>query len=330
MRILITGSHGFVGRHFCRRLLNEGHTVVGIDNMVSGKPHEEWMFQPGDKKNFQQLYSDCRAFFAARISDQWGPHTFDLIIHCAAVVGGRLTIDGDPLAVATDLAIDAELFNWVVRTKKKTRVIYFSSSAAYPAHIQRDEWHFALQENMINFEEDELGRPDMTYGWAKLSGEYLAQFAVKQYGLPVVIYRPFGGYGEDQALSYPFPAIIDRVVKQHDPVMVWGSGDQERDFIHINDVVDCVLDTYMKLPAGDVLNIGTGQAVSFFQLAELVVRIAGIDVAVRNDPLKPEGVFSRIADVTKMRKFYEPRITLEEGVRRALRRATDGRSKAVD
>ncbi len=183
MRLLITGHAGFVGRHFCKYFLDRDHKVVGIDNMVAGKPHEEWMFQPNDKKNFAQLFTDLRSFMANRPSREWGSSSFDLIIHCAAVVGGRVKIEEDPLAVATDLAIDAEFFNWVVRTKPMPKVIYFSSSAIYPLGWQTKELApIFLYEDLISFNDPNIGMPDMTYGWAKLSGEYLAKFAVEKYG----------------------------------------------------------------------------------------------------------------------------------------------------
>ena len=102
MNILITGHKGFCGRHFVRKL--HRHNITGID-IRAGK--------------------DCRDFF--RTSKK----KFDLVIHLAAIVGGRETIEGQPLSVATDLSIDAEMFNWAVSTKQK-RVIYYSSSAAYP------------------------------------------------------------------------------------------------------------------------------------------------------------------------------------------------------
>jgi len=324
MRILVTGSHGFVGRHFCKYFLDRDHSVVGIDSMVAGKPHEEWMFQPNNKKKFSQLFADLRSFMANRPSREWGSSSFDLIIHCAAVVGGRLKIEEDPLAVATDLSIDSEFFNWVVRTRPMPKVLYFSSSAVYPAWMQTRKNQINvgdfLREDAVSFDM-EIGCPDMTYGWAKLSGEYLAKFAVEKYGLNCKIYRPFGGYGCDQDLTYPFPAIMKRVVDGNNPVFVWGSGDQQRDFIHIDDVVEAVITSMDKLPAGEPLNLGTGVATSFFQLAELAVRLAGTDASVINDPRKPEGVFSRVADVTKLQQYYQPKISLAEGIKRTLDRA---------
>lgn len=323
MKILITGSHGFVGRHFCKYFLDRDHQVVGIDNMIAGKPHEEWMFQPNSKEKFHQMFADVRSFFATPPNEYWGAQTFDLIVHCAAVVGGRVKIEEDPLAVATDLSIDSELFNWVVRVERKPKVIYFSSSAVYANELQTRNNHCALNEAMMTFDTSRIGMPDMTYGFAKLAGEYLAKFAADKYGLDVKIYRPFGGYGEDQDLAYPFPSIIKRVADGHDPVFVWGSGDQQRDFIHIDDVVGAVIATMDQLRPGESLNLGTGVATSFFELASTAAamyarKLQKRPASVINDPRRPEGVFSRVADTYKLDQFYKPEISLAEGIGRAL------------
>ena len=334
MKILITGGCGFIGRHFAKRLLDDGHTVAIIDNMYSGVELYDWMFRPNgwDEKmrsvpNLQLMIGDCRSFFATAVPGSlWSADKFDLIIHCAAIVGGRMKIENDPLEIATDLAIDSEFFRWVTSSRPMPKVVYFSSSAAYPLDMQTKECHLPLCEAFIDFDAMRWAKPDMTYGFTKFAGEYLAKFAREKYGLDVAIYRPFGGYGCDQAPTYPLPAILKRVVQGDNPVFVWGSGDQERDWIHVDDIVECVLQTYPQLCGrGGVLNLGTGIATSFFQLAELVCKVAGKDASTRNDPLKPEGVFSRVADVAEMRKFYTPKISLAEGIQRALKSALDTR-----
>ena len=143
---------------------------------------------------YQIVVDDIRRFMALKKADE-----FDLIIHCAAIVGGRLNIDGDPLAVSTNLSIDAEFFRWIARSQTKKRVVYFSSSAVYPVELQQRNRHCALAEGLVDLTMTRLGMPDQTYGWSKLTGELLAQKAVRDYGAEVVIYRPFGGYGEDRS-----------------------------------------------------------------------------------------------------------------------------------
>ena len=155
------------------------------------------------------------------------------MFHFAAIVGGRATIDGDPMKVALDLAIDALFFRWIC-LHKPSRVLYPSSSAAYPVDLQTESDAIALSESDIDFKK--MGQPDMTYGWTKLTGEYLASIAASHYGVSVTCIRPFSGYGEDQDLSYPVPAIARRAALLENPFEVWGSGKQGRDFVHIEDV----------------------------------------------------------------------------------------------
>ncbi len=321
MRALVTGGCGFVGRHLTRRLLGLGYDVTVVDNLSSGIHPASWPKPPlhGPVGEMEFIYDDIRSFIKRTAAD-----SFDFVFHLAAVVGGRLKIEGDPLAVATDLAIDADFFNWLAKHGYQGKAIYFSSSAVYPVIWQNRAILIALSEQDIDFT-DVLNWPDMTYGWSKLSGEYLAKYAVENYDIDVVIYRPFSGYGEDQSFDYPFPSIIRRVVNGEDPVVVWGSGDQARDFIYIEDVIDCVFATMDKLKPGEALNIGSGFPTTFKKLAYL----AGAKNVV-NDPSKPEGVFSRVADTTKMRKWYEPTTTLEEGiaiVKKALTANTPSVSK---
>jgi len=94
------------------------------------------------------------------------------------------------------------MFNWAVNTKQK-KIIYYSSSAAYPVKLQRKP--YKLKEFDINL--NDVRNPDFTYGWTKLTGEILAQFARKQ-GIDVYVFRPFSGYGEDQDLTYPFQVLL--------------------------------------------------------------------------------------------------------------------------
>jgi len=310
---LVTGGCGFVGRHFVKRLLGKGYTVSVVDDLSVGLAPADWPdhLRPGpDEADRMRFHNeDFRSFVRGSSAD------FDLIVHCAAVVGGRMTIEGDPLKVATDLAIDADLFNWSVKTRPMPRkVIYFSSSAAYPIKLQTSSYNLTLREDLIAFD-DRLAMPDMTYGWSKLTGEYLAEFAARSYGLDVVSYRPFSGYGEDQDFSYPFPSILRRVGRKESPIVVWGSGDQKRDFIYIEDIVDAVFASYDKLKPGEALNLGSGEGTSFRELALLAGKVIGHAATVVNDPTKPEGVFARVGECSRLLKWYRPTTPLAEGIR---------------
>lgn len=289
MKVLITGHRGFVGRHMVAALSGRATEVVGVD-LVDG--------------------NDCRDFF--RTDDT----RFDLVVHLAAIVGGRQTIEGQPLKVATDLAIDSDMFQWALRTRPG-RIVYYSSSAAYPTYWQTGDprYRHPMSEHLINL--DSIGSPDLTYGWAKLTGEMLAQHAEAE-GLRVHLFRPFSGYGEDQDSSYPFGAFRDRARAKDDPFEIWGTGQQVRDFIHIDDVIAATLAAIEQDVPGPV-NLCTGRATSFLELAESFMSAAGYRAPIRLLIDKPTGVQYRVGEPTKMLSFYQPRVSLEDGIRRALK-----------
>ena len=286
MKILITGHKGFVGKYFMRKYSE--HEIFGVD-LKDG--------------------NDCRNFF------RLNPNThFDLVIHLAAIVGGRLTIEGNPLAVADDLSIDSEFVQWCLKTKPG-RVVYFSSSAAYPIKLQKLENQYKLKETDINLAD--CSTPDMTYGWAKLTGEFCLQY-LEADNIKVNIFRPFSGYGTDQDLDYPFPSYIKRGKEKQDPFEIWGDGKQVRDFIHMNDIVDAV-DEAIKQDIRGPVNLGSGIATSFNELQEMVCRIVGYNPEVKHILTAPVGVMYRCCDPSKMLSFYTPKISLEEGITKALR-----------
>lgn len=291
MNILITGHKGFVGRHFVKRLQKE-HTIFGIDL----------------KDGF-----DCRDYFRDQTKSS-NPEHFDLVIHLAAIVGGRETIENEPLSVATDLSVDSEMFNWALKTKQG-KIIYYSSSAAYPTKLQASCRKNKLCEEWIDL--NNISTPDFTYGWAKLTGEMLASFAKKQ-GLQVYVFRPFSGYGEDQDLTYPFPSFIKRIKEKQDPFIIWGDGKQVRDFIHIDDIVESTL-IAVDLDIKEPINLGLGRPTSFNELAEIMFKISGWKPnAIQHLIDKPIGVDYRCSNNEKMLKFYKPIISLEDGIKRAL------------
>jgi nucleoside-diphosphate-sugar epimerase len=283
MKILITGHRGFVGKYFMQKY--QDHDITGID-LKDG--------------------NDCRDFF--RSSDQ----NFDMIIHLAAIVGGRATIEGAPLSVAADLSIDAEMCQWALKTKPG-RVIYFSSSAAYPTQLQTQPYR--LKEDDIDL--NDTRNPDMTYGWAKLTGEYCLQFLAAE-GIRTHVFRPFSGYGTDQDLDYPFPSYIARGRDRLDPFEIWGDGTQVRDFIHISDVIEAV-DAAIREDITGPCNLGSGVPTSFNELAKMVSDQMGYQPQFKHIINAPKGVDYRCSDNTKMLSFYKPRITLQEGIDRALR-----------
>lgn len=308
-KALVTGSAGLLGRHFCHHLRHTGWEVETADLLNGEDAHD--------------IFSDC-----ARLYHHYDTSIYDLVVHAAYHVGGREAIDGVNVNLVRNLELDAAMFRWALTTKQR-RVIYFSSSAAYPVEYQTQQWikRWGNREGRLKEEDISLAHPlppDAGYGWAKLTGEHLAKMA-RANGLSVTVVRPFSGYAEDQDLDYPFPSIAERVLlgEYH----VWGPRGQTRDWIHISDVVEAVM-AVMESGTEDPVNICSGAGVEMGDLMTMMIHQAhdldprhyprGQDVEVGYLEDKPTGVFHRVGNSERMLEYYTPRVGLEEGVFRAL------------
>lgn len=292
MKVLITGAAGFLGRHFTARLLADGHDVTRVD-IAS-----------------QVVHIDALEVFRRETV------RYDLVVHCAAVSPHRAAIDGKALAVgAGNLALDAAMFEWAARTRPG-RVVYFSSSAAYPVSYQHvNAAKRTMVEDLIDPSDPEP--PDAIYGWVKLTGELLTD-AYRQQGGAVTVLRPFSGYGEDQSADFPFGAFRDRATAREDPFTIWGDGTQVRDWIHVDDVVGGTLAAVDQGVDGP-LNLCTGIGTSMKDLAGMFCEAVDHTPWVDWQWDAPSGVAYRVGDPTRMLEVYQPQVSLEEGVARAVR-----------
>lgn len=310
MKALVTGSAGFLGRHFTVELKARGWKVIGAD------VRQHYVF---DALNI---------FRGGPRQDKSAP--YDLVVHCAAVEPHRAAIDGQPMHLAQNLLLDSAMFDWAVRTEQK-RVLYISSSAAYPVDMQAgsdaNPW---TRTQPTRLSEGAIGErraggtapthvihiPDAGYGWLKLTGERMAAEAQRA-GLPVHIVRPFSGYGEDQGENWPFGAFMGRARRREDPFVIWGDGTQVRDWIHVSDLVAGALEV-VEQDVREPVNLCTGAGTSMAELVQLACKTAGYepDVELRTD--RPAGVAYRVGDPTRFHQIYTPKVTLAEGVERAL------------
>jgi nucleoside-diphosphate-sugar epimerase len=332
---LVSGGCGFVGKNMVRRLYNTtSDRIIFIDDLSVGTHPKTWLDAPyqknikeievyGNNERLLFLKEDFRNVLHWLGEDpEWFNNHFELdfekfhdVYHFAAIVGGRAKIDGDPIMVALDLAIDAEFFYWISRHKPE-RVLYPSSSAAYPINLQTKENQVQLKETDIDF--NNMGQPDMTYGWSKLTGEFLAKITAKHYGVNITCIRPFSGYGEDQDYSYPVPAIAKRAVHKEAPFEVWGTGYQGRDFVHIDDVLDCIHVAMDKIHDGTAINIGMGKLTNFREIIKLFCEFAGYNPEIKQLLDKPVGVHSRYCNMDRVKENlgWEPKISIHEGMKR--------------
>jgi len=345
-KILVSGGAGFVGRHLIDHLLNDDPSaeIWVVDDLSTGQLPTQWELYrvaevaPGNGvRRFEwegqagRGFNFIQANFIAVLAGELGyaprldlPElpVFDEAYHLASIVGGRAVIEGQPLLVGVDLAIDSLFFLWAAKLGKVKRILYASSSAAYPVNLQRDEDAIRLDESMIDFDNGVLA-PDLTYGWSKLTGEYLARIAVQKHGIPVGVVRPFSGYGEDQDPTYPVPAIALRVAARQNPVRVWGSGLQGRDFVHIDDCARGLIMTCRQVSDASAVNLSSGVLTSFLDVAKLMVRLEGFDAPVTGTDNRPVGVAKRYGGCEQSERLigWRASIGIEEGMLRVVRHA---------
>jgi UDP-glucose 4-epimerase len=295
--VLITGASGFLGSWFADWFIRQGNTDLW---MVDRKPHPTGI--PVDQEDLETWLADF---------DQ----DIDLVFHFAAPVGGREKIEGDPLYNADSLRLDSVMFRWAVKHAKT--LVYPSSSAVYGKQLQVGQGQ-QLQEGMFHPDNPNWLAPDEMYGFTKLVGEMLAWKAGK-YGLSTLCLRPFSGYGEGQSFEYPVTSIVRRALNHENPLRVWGPGTQKRDFIHVSDMVAATM-ARLEGPIGpyEALNLGSGFPVSFDDVARLAADIAGYDPEIEHVIDKPVGVDTRYCDNQRMMRYYEPTVSLRQGLTRVM------------
>jgi nucleoside-diphosphate-sugar epimerase len=297
MKVLVTGSSGFLGSHFMDYCLRRGDSVVGVD------------IKPDPKGSPGVAQMDLGQWLEVADRD------FDLVIHMAAPVGGREKIEGDPLYNADSLRLDSLMFRWAVKHAKT--MLFPSSSAVYGVQFQGKN-AVALQEGMFSALNPNWFAPDEMYGFTKLVGERLAVSAAK-YGLNTLCIRPFSGYGPGQSFEYPVPSIAMRAIRAENPIEVWGPGTQTRDFVYVDDIIGASMARLEQGVDGyETMNIGSGHATSFNAIAKICAKLCGYEAEVVNIADKPMGVMHRFSSNGRMLRYYTPQISLTEGLTRVL------------
>ena len=322
MKVLVTGSAGFIGGYLVEELLKKGYDVVGIDNHSKYGPitksydsHSRYKLIIGDARDVDLMTAammDC-----------------DHVIAGAALIGGITYFHAYAYdLLATNERIMASTCDAAIRAHRQGRlkkVTYLSSSMVFES---TDHWP------SVEGDERKIAPPLSSYGFQKLAVEYFAKAAWDQYQLPYTIVRPFNcvGVGEMRALgevevlsgnvqlamSHVVPDLVQKILKGQDPLHILGGGDQVRHYTYGGDLArGVVLAMESEAAHNEDFNLSTAQGTTVLELAEAIWRkLKGPDVPFRftSDPGYEYDVQKRVPSVQKSKDVlgFEALTTLDE------------------
>ncbi len=299
--VLVTGGSGFVGTHFVQELLKQGAKVrvpvhkrpliirdQGIETVNADLTRQE----------------DCLAAVKG----------VDCVVHAAGAVAAAAVTAGNPMeAITTNLILTSQMLQ-AAWTGKVERFLLFSSSTGYPAAdypIKEEEmWTGPTYQSYFG------------YGWMRRYLEKLGEFVVSKSNMKIALIRPTAVYGRwdnfNPATSHVIPALIRRAVDKENPYIVWGSGKEVRDFLHITDLVRGCLLMLEKYATCDPVNIGYGEAFTIEDAVHIILKAASHEKAeVVFDASKPTAIPFRMVDTAKAKRIigFEPEVSLENGLK---------------
>jgi nucleoside-diphosphate-sugar epimerase len=310
MRVLVTGGASFIGSHLVDSLVDRGASVRVADNLSSGRM--ENIQHHVDDGDIEFYLGDLRELSFARhmVED------IEVVFHLAADHGGRGYIDLHPGDTATNLALDGIVF-MAAREACVDRVVYASSGCVYPEHMQTDP------NEIIYLHEDLVQAPyeaDNTYGWAKLMGEITLRSYYEQYGMRSVSCRYFTAYGPRCLENHAVLAMIARAFVGQDPYIVWGTGQQVRNWTYIDDIVEGTILAAEKVDDATGINIGTMERVKVADAVREVLSYVGQCPRLEFQAEMPTGPYNRVCDNSRAKELlgWMPRVTFVDGLHRTI------------
>jgi UDP-glucose 4-epimerase len=311
--VLVTGGASFIGSHLVDRLVELGAKVTVVDNLSSGKL--ENLENIMDKIRF--IKKDLEYTTLEDIVSIFRDH--EVVFHLAAVHGGRGYIHLHPADVCSNFAIDHHVFEASYRAEVE-RVVFASSACVYPPKLQSQIGanYLLKEEDSDPFKLDDYLSADIEYGWAKLMGEVQLITFIKQYGMKGCSVRFVTAYGPRENETHAIIALIYKAFEKMDPYVIWGTGEQERDFTYVKDIVEGTILAAEKVGDGTPINLGTGKRYKLKEVAEKIFEIMNWRPRkIIFYTSKPVGVKSRALDIKRAKELlgWEPKYTLENGLR---------------
>jgi UDP-glucose 4-epimerase len=304
--ILVTGGAGFIGSHLVDRLVSRGYKTVILDNLSSGTLNN--LGSHLKNGNAKLMKGDVRNMNDVRKALT----SVDLVFHLAAIVSVPYSVQNPEITHEVNAGGTRNLLEASAKSNVKC-FVYVSSSAVYgePQYLPVDE--------------DHPTNPMSPYAETKIRGEDYCREYQEKYGLRTVTLRFFNVYGQRQDDSGN-SGVITRFIKnlrENKPPIIYGDGEQTRDFIHVSDSVQALL-LSMNNPVafGQTFNIGSGERVKIRQLCELVMGKLGAEIKpVYEEPRSGE-IKNSYANIAKAERIlgFKPKISLEKGLEDLARR----------
>ena len=289
----MAGHRGLVGSALVRLLQAEG-----FQNLVTRGRDQLDLRDP----------AAVEAFFA-----QARP---EYVFLAAAKVGGILANDAQPVEFLEDnLRIQSNVIGAAYRHGAR-KLVFLGSCCIYPKVTPQPIREDALLTGPLE-------PTNEAYAIAKIAGIKLCQAYRKQYGFDAISVMPTNLYGPGDKFepmrAHVLPALIHRFhqakVNGDDTMVVWGSGVQRREFLHVDDMASATLFLMRHYSSGEIVNVGTGSDLSIAELAALIARVVGFGGRIEQDTSKPDGTLLRRSDISRLRGLgWAPKIGLEEGI----------------
>jgi UDP-glucose 4-epimerase len=305
-RILVTGGAGFIGSHLVDGLMSQGFGIVVLDDL-SGGSRDNLSSHLGEP-DFCLVEGDVRNEADVKRALEG----VDAVFHLAAAVSVDLSVKNPLLVDEVNVGGTLNVLRESLEAGVK-RFVYASSCAVYgePAHLPIGEGHPT--------------RPISPYAVSKLAAEHYCRVFYEVYGLETVCLRFFNVYGSRQVVG-PYSGVIvkfvDRLKRGRQPI-IYGNGEQTRDFVFVRDVVDaCMCAMRRKNCVGEVINVGTGAETSISKLAKFLAELLSLgDIEVAYADQRAGDIRRSCADLSKAEDLlgYKPKVSLRKGLTVLLR-----------
>jgi nucleoside-diphosphate-sugar epimerase len=309
-RVLVTGGTSFIGSHLVDALIDRGARVRIVDDLSSGKV--ENICQHLEREAVELIQADLREPGIV----EHAVAGMGVVFHLAADHGGRGYVDLHQAACAANLWLDGLVFHACYQAKVE-KVVYASSGCVYPNYRQTDP------DKILYLTEDMVGPPydaDNMYGWAKLMGEMTLQAYYRDWGMKSASCRYFTVYGERGHENHAVIAMIARAFIGQDPFVVWGTGEQVRNWTHVSDIVRGTLLAAERVDDGTAMNIGTMERTRVIDAVKEVQKYTGRGGKIELHPEMPTGPMNRVADNSLAKRLlgWEPQVKFFDGLHQTI------------